>query len=85
LRVQKLETASEIWKEICQIHEGKMELVQIDLRPRLQETRCDEGGDVKAHFGELLRLRESLAGMGATVVDTDFILGSLPESYRPLL
>lgn len=88
LRVQKLETASEIWKEICQIHEGKTELVQIDLRRKLQETRCDEGGDVKAHFGELLRLRESLAGMGATVVDTDFhaiILGSLPESYRPLL
>jgi hypothetical protein len=88
LRVQKLKDASEIWKEICQIHEGKTELVQIDLRWRLQETRCDEGGDVKAHFAELLRLRESLAGMGVVLVDTDFhaiILGSLPESYRPLL
>jgi hypothetical protein len=31
LRIQKLKDASEIWKEICQIHEGKTELVQIDL------------------------------------------------------
>jgi hypothetical protein len=88
LRVQKLGEASEIWNEICQIHEGKTELVQIDLRRRLQETRCEEGGDIKGHFAELIRLRESLAGMGAAIVDNDFhaiILGSLPESYRPLL
>jgi hypothetical protein len=32
LRVQKLESASEVWAEICQIHEDKTELVQIDLR-----------------------------------------------------
>lgn len=69
LRVQKLESASEVWAEICQIHEDKTELVQID-------------------FAEMLRLRELLAGMGAGILDTDFhamILGSLPESYRPLL
>jgi len=50
--------------------------------------RCDEGADIKAHFAELLRLHESLANMGATLKDHDFhviILGSLPESYHPLL
>src|SRR6267154_3998202 len=50
--------------------------------------RCEENADVKAHFGELMRLRESLAGMGADVEDHEFyamIVGSLPESYRPLL
>ncbi|KAG2340607.1 Nrap protein [Suillus weaverae] len=31
LCVQKYESASEIWAEICQIHEGKTKLVQIDL------------------------------------------------------
>jgi hypothetical protein len=30
LQVQKLEAASDVWKEVCQIHEGKTELVQID-------------------------------------------------------
>ncbi|KAJ8581324.1 hypothetical protein M405DRAFT_751978, partial [Rhizopogon salebrosus TDB-379] len=32
LRVQKLENAAKIWAEICTIHEGKTELVQIDMR-----------------------------------------------------
>ena len=88
LLVQKLDGAYAIWAEICRIHEGKTELVQIDLRRRLQEMRCEEGGDIKAHFSEQLRLRESLAGMGAAILDRDFyaiILGSLPESYRPLV
>ena len=88
LRVQSLGSASKIWDEVCKIHEGKTELVQIDLRRRLQEVQCDEGGDVKAHFAEQLRLRESLAGMGASIDDRDFYaitLGSLPESHHPLL
>ncbi|KAF8840089.1 hypothetical protein BDN67DRAFT_904254 [Paxillus ammoniavirescens] len=31
LLVQKLDGAAAVWKEVCKIHEGKMELVQIDL------------------------------------------------------
>ena len=69
LRVQKLDTASKIWAEICQIHEGKTELVQIDLCRRLQDARCDESADIKAHFVEQLRLHELLAGMGVSVDD----------------
>src|SRR5882762_11367557 len=38
LRVQKLPNALEIWEEIRHIHEGKTELVQVDLRQRLQDT-----------------------------------------------
>lgn len=88
LCMQKLELASRIWAKICNIHEGKTELVQIDLCRCLQDLRCDENTDVKVHFAKLLRLHESLAGMGASVEDRDFhaiILGSLQESYRPLL
>jgi hypothetical protein len=88
LCVQKLEGANEVWTEICQIHEGKMQLVQIDLQRHMQETRCEEGGDVKVHFAELLRLRESPTSMGVVINDIDFhtiILGSLPELYQPLL
>jgi len=88
LQVQNLDNASKIWEEVHTIHECKTELVQIDLRRQLQETQCEEGGDIKAHFGELLQLRESLAGMGVSIDDKDFlaiIIGSLSESYRPLL
>jgi hypothetical protein len=35
--VQKLESAALIWEEIQDIHEGKTELVQIDLRRQLQD------------------------------------------------
>jgi len=88
LQVQKMDSASKIWEEICTIHEDKSDLVQVDLRRRLHETRCEEGGDIKAHLGELLRLRESLASMGTSLDEKDFaamIMGSLPESYRPIL
>src|SRR5882757_4841884 len=88
LRVQSLLSAWKIWAEIKTIHEGKTELVQVDLRRRLQDTRCDEQGDVRTHFSDLMRMREQLAGMGAVIDERDFYaiaLGSLPESYRPLL
>jgi len=84
LRVKGLPDASKIWNEICKVHEGKTELVQVDLRRRLQETRCGEGEDVRDHFSELMHMCEQLAGMGATIEERDFYaiaLGSLPESY----
>src|SRR5882762_10759793 len=56
LRVKKLPNASEIWEEIRHIHEGKTELVQVDLRRRLQDTRCEEEADVRNHFSELLQM-----------------------------
>jgi hypothetical protein len=38
LCVQNLDEFFKIWQEICTIHEGKTELVQIDLRCQLQDT-----------------------------------------------
>jgi hypothetical protein len=58
--------------------------MQIDLQRRLTDMRCDESDDMRNHFGELLKLREMLAGMGASISDVDFtaiIMGSLSESY----
>src|SRR6266404_829321 len=88
LQVQGLLSASKIWAEIKTIHEGKTELVQVDLRRRLQDTRCNEQGDVRTHFSDLMCMREQLAGMGMVIDERDFYaiaLGSLPESYRPLI
>jgi hypothetical protein len=88
LHVQKSGASSAVWTEICKIHKGKSDLVQIDLRCRLSDTHCEESGDIRNHFGELLKLREALAGMGTSLLDSDFaaiIMGSLPESYRPIL
>jgi hypothetical protein len=51
-------------------------------------ARCDEGRDVKAYFGELNRLCQIMAGMGAIVDDEDYvaiIMGLLPDTYRPII
>jgi hypothetical protein len=62
---------------------GKSTLVKADVRKCMLLACCDEGGDVKAHFGELNRLRQIMAGMGAIVDDEDYVaivMGSLPDS-----
>jgi hypothetical protein len=74
--------------EICKIHGGESDLVQIDLRHRLLDTCCEESGDICNHFRELLKLCKVLAGMGTSLLDSDFaaiIMGSLLESYQPIL
>jgi hypothetical protein len=79
---------STVWAEICKIHEDKSDLMQIDLRRRLTDMRCDESDDTCNHFSGLQKLREMLAGMGTSISDADFtaiIMGSLPESYQPIL
>jgi hypothetical protein len=83
-----LATSADMWKEVCKLHEGRSELVQMDVRRRLAETRCEDSADLRMHFAELRRLREMLAGMGASISEPDFtaiIMGSLPESYRSVL
>jgi hypothetical protein len=73
-----------MWKEIKMLHEGKSALVKADVRKHMLLAHCDEGGDVKAHFGELNRLRQSMAGMGAIVDDEDYaaiVMGSLSDTY----
>ena len=88
LRVQEFDSTSRIWMELCAIHQDKTKLTQTDLWQHMHETRCQEEGDVKEHFGVLHRLKQSLAGMGVRVEDEDYttiLVGSLPESYRPTL
>ena len=88
LQVQEFESASEIWMELCVIHEDKTKLTQMDLQQQMHETCCQEGGDIKEHFGTLRRLKQSLVGMGVRIADEDYtaiFMGSLPESYQPTL
>jgi hypothetical protein len=84
LQISNQTTGAAMWKEIKILHEGKSTLVKVDVRKRMLLACCDEGGDVKAHFGELNRLCQIMAGMGAIVNDEDYaaiVMGSLPDSY----
>ena len=84
LRVQKEETAKGVWDALTNLFQNHSHIVAIDLRHKLQETRCTEKGD--AHFDKLRSLHEQLATLRQSIGDKDFtaiILGSLPTSYDP--
>ncbi|KAF8229593.1 hypothetical protein L208DRAFT_1285952 [Tricholoma matsutake] len=63
-------------------------MVSVDLHRRLQEEKCVEKGDVRAHFSKLRTMCEDLSAMGKPPANTDFyaiILASLPPSYDPYI
>ena len=81
-------TALEIWSVITGEFEKRSRMIVLDLRRQLQNQRCKDGDDVRAHFAKIRSLRESLAAMGAVLTDDDSaasILGSLPSSYDTFL
>src|ERR1700678_104354 len=62
----------------------KSRMISVDLRRRLQQEKCVEKGDVRAHFSNLRTMREDLASMGHPPSDDDMYAiasGSLPPSY----
>ena len=88
MKIRAKGTAYEIWTELEKHFEKRSRMVSIDLRRRLQETRCVEKGNVVDHFSTLRTMREDLASMGESLTETDFyaiIMGSLPPSYDPYL
>ncbi len=88
MEARQKETAAEIWDLVVKEHEGKRELVHIQLLSELQALRCKEGGDIRAHLTEMLRLREALANINHKVGDDSFkaqIMLSLPKSWKPIL
>jgi hypothetical protein len=63
-------------------------MVMVDLRWRLQDEKCREGEDIRAHFNTMHMMREDLAATGSSISNEDFILmvfGSLPASYDAYL
>jgi hypothetical protein len=53
LQISNQTTGAAMWKEIKTLHEGKSALVKVDVRKHMLLARCDEGRDVKVHFGKL--------------------------------
>src|ERR1700722_2663902 len=88
LTVRKEATAKLLWDAVVKHHQQKAQLIIVELRRKLQNEKCDEDGDLRAHLGKLLSMRDSLAQMAEVVSDDNFrsiILGSLPASYDNFL
>jgi hypothetical protein len=88
MKIRDKGTALEIWVALQNDFQNKSRMVAVDLRRRLQQERCPEKGDVRAHFTKLRTMREDLAAMGHPPDDDEFyaiILGSLPSSFEPFI
>jgi len=88
LKVKGEKTAREMWNKVKAEYEKKSKMVTVDMRRKLQDEKCPEGGDVKAHLMKLQTIREGLIAMGADPGDENFVaivLGSLPTSYETYL
>ena len=57
----------------------------IDLGQKLQNTRCGDDDDVRAHFAKLANFREQLAAMGQSAVPdqqcADILIALLQPCY----
>ena len=88
MKIQDKGTAHQIWLALTKDFQNKSRMVSMDLRRRLQQQRCIEKGDVRAHFATLRTMREDLTSMGHPPAEDDFyaiVIGSLPPSYDPFV
>ncbi|SJL02247.1 uncharacterized protein ARMOST_05573 [Armillaria ostoyae] len=88
LKVKGEATAKAMWEKVKSEYEKKSKMVTVDLRRKLQDERCAEGGDVKTHLTKLQSICEDLIAMGADPGDDNFVaivLGSLPASFETYL
>ena len=83
-RIKGGANAKSVWDELKKIFEGRTRSLLIDLGRKLQNTKCGEDDDVRAHFESLANFREQLAAMGQSISDdqyTNTLMSSLPPSY----
>jgi hypothetical protein len=88
LVVCKETTMREVWDSVFKHHQQKAQLIIVELRRKLQNEKCEEKGDIRAHLAKLRQMHEDLAMMGEVVTDNNFcsiILGSLPGSFDMFL
>jgi hypothetical protein len=55
--------AKEMWGKVKDEYEKKSKMVMVDLRCKLQDEHCTDGGDVKAHLDILCTIRVDLVAI----------------------
>ncbi len=87
LKVQTKNTAAEVWNAVQAEMKNKSDMYRVDMRQRLGDLKCAEGGNVEAHLETLAMMREEYATIGGVLSDAEFktiILSSTPSSYPRL-
>ena len=84
IEVQAQPTVKNLWEAVVASCENKSLMYANAIRTRIQNTRCPESGDVRAHLALLLREKQNLAAVGGLLGDAEFaaiITNSMPNSY----
>ena len=84
-RIKNLPHAKGYWDSLHTLFQDRSQNLIMDLMTKLQESRCEEGGNLRTHFDSLIDLREQLAVMGRTITDQEFatiLMRSVPPSFR---
>ncbi|EIW54259.1 uncharacterized protein TRAVEDRAFT_76178, partial [Trametes versicolor FP-101664 SS1] len=85
IEVQSQPTTKALWEAVVASCENKSLMYANTIRTRIQNTRCPEGGDIRAHLALLLRERQNLAAVGTRLAEIEFaaiVMNSLLESYH---
>lgn len=85
LKVKKEKTARKIQNKVTAEYEKKSKIVIVDLWRKLQDKKCSEGEDVKAHLTKLQTIQEGLIAMEPDPNNEKFVaivLESLPALYE---
>src|SRR5713226_6887211 len=83
-KIKMANFVKDVWDRLKGLFEGKSRTLLIDLGRKLQNMRCGDSEDVRAHLEKLADLRERLSALGRTVNDDEYVsvlIGSLPTSY----
>jgi hypothetical protein len=86
--VRRLETPSEIWEKLKEVHEPKGRQHRLFLRRKFFTMKMQEGDSMQEHINKIKSLQDKLESMGATLQEEDVLtvlLASLPETYETLV
>ena len=56
IQVQHYPDVEDVWSAICAIYEAKSDMMQVDIRSRLQGMKCGEKDDVRHHFTTMMTM-----------------------------
>ena len=76
--------AVDAWAVVTAKYDNQGDFVQVSILHRMQQLRCEEGGDPRPVLAQLARLRSEYATAGGVLSDEQYkvlIIGLLPPSY----
>jgi hypothetical protein len=83
--IKDTESVKDAWAILKSTYEDHTAALVSDRMRVFRDTKCPEGGNIRAHFHQLALLRDQLASLGQTITDQDYLdtmLSTIPRSYR---